>query len=500
MIITSIISLLLSNAVTLRRDISILFNRISILALFYCIIHGTISLLILNKGLALHGGLLHISNTVQIFHVFIFFISILILQLTSFYPRILWIPKFSWLEDLKKYLVKNYFFKLGEHMSIIEYPLILLFVISGAVFLISTNDLVSIFLSIELQSYGLYLLSTIYRNSELSTTGGLIYFLLGGLSSCFILLGSSLLYANSGTTNMDGLYIITNINDVNSWYKSYYINFSLLIFSIGFLFKISAAPAMWFRKSLWRVQLSNSGDTLKILIPNYNRKAYSICFIYTCMVISQNIFERLMGYRGSKSVVIAVLGSTTVKEQRVNGSYRVLTLLRATLMGFERNYQIKNLSKQINKPIRFYSTYMESGSTLQNKLEVTNLAWFFCGLVDGEGCFIISITKSAKNKVGWSVKLVFKLGLHKKEKALLEKLQSYLCVGNISSSGNCLHYRVESIKDLPIVIKFFDKHSLITKKHADYLLFKQAVNLVLNKEHITMEGLKKNWFYQRVNE
>jgi len=41
---------------------------------------------------------------------------------------------------------------------------------------------------------------------------------------------------------MDGLYIITNINDVNSWYKSYYINFSLLIFSIGFLFKISAAP------------------------------------------------------------------------------------------------------------------------------------------------------------------------------------------------------------------------------------------------------------------
>jgi NADH:ubiquinone oxidoreductase subunit 2 (subunit N) len=57
--------------------------------------------------------------------------------------------------------------------------LILLFVISGAVFLMSTNDLVSIFLSIELQSYGLYLLSTIYRNSELSTTGGLIYFLLG---------------------------------------------------------------------------------------------------------------------------------------------------------------------------------------------------------------------------------------------------------------------------------------------------------------------------------
>jgi NADH-ubiquinone oxidoreductase chain 2 len=105
---------------------------------------------------------------------------------------------------------------MGEHLKIIEYPLILLFVISGAVFLMSTSDLVSIFLAIELQSYGLYLLSTIYRNSELSTTGGLIYFLLGGLSSCFILLGTSLLYANSGTTSMDGLYIISSISDINN--------------------------------------------------------------------------------------------------------------------------------------------------------------------------------------------------------------------------------------------------------------------------------------------
>src|SRR6059058_6323418 len=94
--------------------------------------------------------------------------------------------------------------------------LIILFIITGAIFLVSTSDLVSIFLSIELQSYGLYLLSTLYRNSELATSGGLTYFLLGGLSSCFILLGTSLLYANSGTTSMDGLYIISSISDINN--------------------------------------------------------------------------------------------------------------------------------------------------------------------------------------------------------------------------------------------------------------------------------------------
>src|ERR1700738_2425403 len=107
--------------------------------------------------------------------------------------------------------------KKGEQFKIIEYPLILLFIITGSVFLISTSDLVSIFISIELQSYGLYLLSTLYRNSELATSGGLTYFLLGGLSSCFILLGASLLYANSGTTNLDGIYVITSISDLSNY-------------------------------------------------------------------------------------------------------------------------------------------------------------------------------------------------------------------------------------------------------------------------------------------
>nr|WDW20859.1 NADH dehydrogenase subunit 2 [Valsa mali var. pyri (nom. inval.)] len=255
MLILSTLSLLISNAVSLRRDMSILYNRIAIIALLYAILQNLISFsMISNGGIGLHGGLFHVTNITQVFHIFLYFICILILQLTSFYPRKVWILEHT---SLKNLLFNNFMFyrtkiinKFGEHLKIIEYPLILLFIISGAVFLMSTNDFISIFLSIELQSYGLYLLSTIYRNSELSTTGGLIYFLLGGLSSCFILLGTSLLYANSGTTNMDSLYVITSISDLNnggfadgnSWYKDDYINFSLLIFTIGFLFKVSAAP------------------------------------------------------------------------------------------------------------------------------------------------------------------------------------------------------------------------------------------------------------------
>jgi NADH-ubiquinone oxidoreductase chain 2 len=208
----------------------------------------------LDGGIGLYGGLFQATSITQIFHIFIFIISAIILQLTSFYPRKVWLPEFSSLGKIFSYNLLYYrtmiVNKMGEQFKIIEYPLILLFIVIGAVFLVSTSDLVSIFLSIELQSYGLYLLSTIYRNSEQATSGGLTYFLLGGLSSCFILLGTSLLYANSGTTNLDGLYVITSLSDITNenttnmlyWYKSYYINFSLLILSVGFLFKVSAAP------------------------------------------------------------------------------------------------------------------------------------------------------------------------------------------------------------------------------------------------------------------
>ena len=79
----------------------------------------------------------------------------------------------------------------------------------------SASDLISIFLSIELQSYGLYIMSTLYRDSEQATSGALTYFLLGGLSSCFILLGSSLLYVNSGTTSLDGIYLISSISEIS---------------------------------------------------------------------------------------------------------------------------------------------------------------------------------------------------------------------------------------------------------------------------------------------
>ena len=236
----------MSNSLNLRRDSSINYSRLSMLIQFYCIYisYNNLYISYLNEGVGMYGGLFNQSSISIIFHILIFLLSIMIISLTGFYSR-------KYLNDNLLNKNTNIINKKGEQYTIIEYALIIQFIITGNILLISSSDLVSLFLSIELQSYGLYILCTIYRNSESATSSGLTYFLLGGLSSCFILLGIGLIYANSGTTYLDSFYIITNItnilteNELNNLMTkdiASYIPYCLLLITIGLLFKMSAAP------------------------------------------------------------------------------------------------------------------------------------------------------------------------------------------------------------------------------------------------------------------
>ena len=107
-----------------------------------------------------------------------------------------------------------------------EYCLIIFFNILGALFLISSFDLISIYLSIELQSFGLYILATLYKEKLSATSAGLKYFLLGGLSSCIILLGSGLIYTYTGLTNLELIYTLISIyfNNYSDYGAIYLLN------------------------------------------------------------------------------------------------------------------------------------------------------------------------------------------------------------------------------------------------------------------------------------
>lgn len=183
--------------------------------------------------------------------------------------------------------------------------------------------------------------------------------------------------------------------------------------------------------------------------------------------------ESEMGNRVSKS-------AKAVKEQRVDGGSRdLLTRLRYTLMASERRYLISVLSKSIHSLAGLIS------------LGVGPIKpWFVTGFTDAEGCFFIKVTKS-KGKLPWRVNVTFLLVLHLKDRALLESIQAFFGgIGSITISGNTVRYEVSSVTDLlNVIIPHFEKYPLCTQKHADFLLWKQAVRLMALKQHLTLAGL-----------
>nr|AYE93323.1 LAGLIDADG homing endonuclease [Termitomyces sp.]AYE93324.1 LAGLIDADG homing endonuclease [Termitomyces sp.] len=219
------------------------------------------------------------------------------------------------------------------------------------------------------------------------------------------------------------------------------------------------------------------------MIPSYSRKANSGQNNYLGMVTSHKMMETEMGYRGSKSEILRPQPKKiSVKEQRVDGSYfgAIYPKLRCTLMGFERNYQIKIPSNQLNK---------KSFSTKSVRMTKIN-PWFLTGFVDGEGCFSIKIQHNAKLKTKWRVRPVFSITLHVKDVSLLESIKNNLGVGNISKIGEkAAMYSVDSIKEIPLIINHFDKYPLVTQKLSDYLIFKKCFNIIKQGNHLTESGL-----------
>jgi len=196
-----------------------------------------------------------------------------------------------------------------------------------------------------------------------------------------------------------------------------------------------------------------------------------------------------MGNRESKSVILKSI-NIIVKEQRVYGSWCVnnLSHLRCTLMGFERNYQVKILSNQIIQR-RFYSI-----ESFKSKFILQTEPWFISGFSDAEGCFLVIVRKSKKMKFGWQIEVNFSINLHIRDIDLLKLIQIYFDgAGRIGKERNsCCDYTVGSLDQIvKKVIPHFEKYPLKSKKYSDYLLFKEVVLIMQRGEHLTKEGLQK---------
>lgn len=125
--------------------------------------------------------------------------------------------------------------------------------------------------------------------------------------------------------------------------------------------------------------------------------------------------------------------------------------------------------------------------------------WYVVGLIEGEGCFCIGISKHRTKKLGFDARLMFEIEMIIDDEPLLTKLQKFFRCGqiyqlNYERYGWRPHvkFAVKKFDDIQNkIIPFFKKYKLQAKKGKDFLLFCQAAKIFEKKDHLTKTGLSK---------
>lgn len=168
---------------------------------------------------------------------------------------------------------------------------------------------------------------------------------------------------------------------------------------------------------------------------------------------------------------------------------------RLVYYGAHKKEPIKSLVLKLSRILDQRAKKTESLNSSRSD-EINNYVlnpYYITGFSDAESSFNIRISQNKNYSTGWLIELRYLIGLHQKDQPLLKLIQRSLGeIGIIRNTRNDLiEFRITSIKELAVIIDHFDKYPLITQKFADYILFKQAYELVKQKDHLTSEGVQK---------
>jgi NADH-quinone oxidoreductase subunit N len=221
---------------------------------------------------------------------FISFFKILILLGTLFVMFIT--------QDFIKETKINYF----------EYPLLLLFSVLGMFFMISSNDLISFYLGLELQSLALYILASIDRDNLKSNESGIKYFVLSALSSGLLLYGCSLLYGFTGSTNFEEINLKMELDNTGAI-------FAMVFILVGLAFKVSAVPFHMWTPDVYQGSPS-SVTSFFAVVPKVAGLAILIRFVHIPFEQLIDQWKSILVFMALASMIlgaIAAIGQTNIK-------------------------------------------------------------------------------------------------------------------------------------------------------------------------------------------
>ena len=189
-----------------------------------------------------------------------------------------------------------------------EYPLLLLFSVLGMFFMVSSNDLMSFYLGLELQSLALYILASIDRDNLKSNESGIKYFILSALSSGLLLYGCSLLYGFTGSTNFEEISLKMEFENTGAV-------FAMVFVLVGLAFKVSAVPFHMWTPDVYQGSPS-SVTSFFAVVPKVAGVAILIRFVQIPFEQLTDQWKNILIFMALASMIlgaVAAIGQTNIK-------------------------------------------------------------------------------------------------------------------------------------------------------------------------------------------
>jgi NADH-quinone oxidoreductase subunit N len=239
-----------------------------------------------------------------------------------------------------------------------EFGVLYMIAVCGMMLMVSANNLLSLYVSLEMQSLSLYVLASFNRGNLQSSEAGVKYFVLGALASGILLFGVSIVYGFAGTT--DFTQIMAQVSTLQISNESTLgIMFGVVLVVVGLLFKVSAAPFHMWTPDVYQgaptavttffaalPKLAALGLLARVLVQPFGdlhqgwEDILIIVAVLSMLVgafgaISQSNFKRLLAYSSIGHVGYILLGIIIGSEEGIKGlMVYMVTYLPATLAAF----------------------------------------------------------------------------------------------------------------------------------------------------------------------
>jgi NADH-quinone oxidoreductase subunit N len=219
-----------------------------------------------------------------------------------------------------------------ENINAYESIILILLAVVGILLLISSLNLISIYLAIELQSFCLYILAALNRTSEFSTEAGLKYFVLGAFSSGLLLFGFSLIYAFTGTSNLVNLFQFLAVTSSNTIIING-ISIASIFVLAALLFKLSAAPF-----HLWAPDIFEGAPTaitaFFAIVPKIGILVLLTRFSYFSFYDIFFSWQKLLIFASLFSIIIGTFGALVQSKLKRLLAYSAISHMGYILIGF----------------------------------------------------------------------------------------------------------------------------------------------------------------------